>query len=211
MAAESKDDYYTKTAADAEFLTSNQGSENAGKILSVNSTGNVEPTTTSIDTTNQGLKGKILSIMGDSITTFAGWTPVADGHNLTHRNRYPQSNLFTDVQYCWWYKLFNDLGMVLGINDSWAGSRVNNALDANSGDQGPDAAMASLTRITNLGSNGTPDIILYYGGTNDCGHQDETWPLGTFDSTQNYHTVDLTSKKWSSFADAYKCSIMRMQ
>ena len=196
---------------DDEFVSSSQGSENAGKILSVNDSGIVEPVQTSVDTTNQGLKGKILSIMGDSITTFAGWTPVADGHNLAHRNRYPQSNLFTDVQYCWWYKLFNDLGMKLGINDSWAGSRVNNALDNNSGDQGPDAAMASLTRITNLGSNGTPDIILYYGGTNDCGHQDSTWPLGTFDSTQNYHTVDLTSKKWESFADAYKCSIMRMQ
>ena len=42
MAAEDKDDYYTKTAADAEFLTSNLGSENAGKTLVVGDTGNVE-------------------------------------------------------------------------------------------------------------------------------------------------------------------------
>ena len=41
MAAEDKDDYYTKTAADAEFLTSNQGSANADKFLKVNSAGSV--------------------------------------------------------------------------------------------------------------------------------------------------------------------------
>lgn len=196
-----------------EFLSSNQGSENTGKVLGIDSTGNVIPVINEAQPSTNGLSGKILSIMGDSITTFAGWTPVADGHNLEHRNRYPQSNLFTDVQYCWWYKLFNDLGMQLGINDSWAGSRVNNIYDNNpSGDQGVDKCMASLTRITNLGSNGTPDLILYYGGTNDCGHDDGTdWVLGTFDSTQNYHTVDLNSHKWASFADAFKCSIMRMQ
>lgn len=152
--------------------------------------------------------GKIISILGDSISTFAGWTPVADGHNLAHRNRYPQDNLFTDVKYCWWYKLFNDLGMKLGINDSWAGSRVHNSSDTNSGDQGPDACMASTTRITNLGSNGTPDVILFYGGTNDCGG---SVTLGEFDSTAHHSNVDLTSKKWSTFADAYKCAIMRLQ
>ena len=42
MAAEDKDDYYTKTAADAEFLTSNLGSENAGKTLVVGDTGDIE-------------------------------------------------------------------------------------------------------------------------------------------------------------------------
>ena len=204
--------YRCKILTFCEFLSSNQGSENEGKVLGIDSTGAVIPTVNEAQPSTNGLSGKVLSIMGDSITTFAGWTPVADGHNLTHRNRYPQSNLFTDVQYCWWYKLFNDLGMKLGINDSWAGSRVNCISDTNSGDQGPDACMAGLTRITNLGSNGTPDLILYYGGTNDCGHDDGTsWVLGSFDSTANHHSVDLTSHKWSSFADAFKCSIMRMQ
>ena len=42
MASESKDDYYTKTAADSEFLSSNLGSENAGKFLAVDSTGSLE-------------------------------------------------------------------------------------------------------------------------------------------------------------------------
>ena len=36
--------------------------------------------------------------MGDSISTYAGYTPVADGHNLNHRNRYPQSNLISSTE-----------------------------------------------------------------------------------------------------------------
>lgn len=157
---------------------------------------------------SNSFSGKVISILGDSISTFEGWIPVADGHNLTHRKRYPQGNLLTDVKLTWWYKLITNLNAKLGINDSWAGSRVHNSLSSNSGDQGPDACMASNTRITNLGANGTPDIILFYGGTNDAGG---SVTKGTFDSTANHNTVDLTSKTWSSFADAYKTAIMRLQ
>lgn len=47
MAVESKDDYYTKTEANDEFLNSNQGSENAGKILGIDSVGEVISATSS--------------------------------------------------------------------------------------------------------------------------------------------------------------------
>ena len=112
-------------------------------------------------------KGKIISILGDSISTFAGYIPEADGVNLAHRPRYPQENLLTDVNDTWWMKLINTLGARLGVNDSWAGSTVSNFRDCKEKDFGPDAAMASLTRIRNLGANGTPDLILFFGGTND--------------------------------------------
>lgn len=77
---------------------------------------------------------------------------------------------------------------------------------ANSGDKGPDACMASITRITNLGSNGTPDLIFFYGGTNDAARN---VPLGTFDPA-TVQKVDLTSTTWSTFADAYAAALMRM-
>ena len=173
--------------------------DNIDAIKSLNvSSGNVETS----------FQGKVISILGDSISTFEGWIPVSDGHNLTHRKRYPQSDLLTDVKLTWWHKLITNLGAKLGINDSWAGSRVHNSATSNSGDFGPDACMASITRITNLGANGTPDIILFYGGTNDVGGK--VTP-GEFDSTENHTTVDLTSKTWSTFADAYKTAIMRLQ
>ena len=44
MAAESKDDYYTKTAADTDFLSSNQAIADAGKALVIDTTGKAVPT-----------------------------------------------------------------------------------------------------------------------------------------------------------------------
>jgi hypothetical protein len=85
---------------------------------------------------------------------------------------------------------------------------VLNTQDTNSGDLGPDAAMASLTRIQNLGSNGKPDVILFFGGGNDQGRG---VPLGSFDPQTAPTTVDLTTTKWSTFADAYAAAIMRLQ
>ena len=153
-------------------------------------------------------EGKVISILGGSNCTFAGYIPVADGFNLEHRPRYPQENLLTDVNETWWMQVINELDAKLGINDSWAGSQVLNTLDSNSGDLGPDAAMASLTRIQNLGANGTPDVILFFGGCNDIGR---SVTLGSFDPATAPTQADLTATKWDSFADAYVAAITRMQ
>ena len=153
-------------------------------------------------------EGKVISILSASTSTFAGYIPEADGFNLAHRPRYPQDNLLTDVKETWWMQLINDLDAKLGINDSWAGSTVSNFIDGNSGDVGEDAAMASLTRIKNLGANGTPDVILFFGAGNDMGKGVE---LGSFDPATAPTEVDLTATKWDSFADAYVAAIMRLQ
>ena len=76
-------------------------------------------------------KGKLISILGDSISTFEGYIPKADGVNLPHRPRYPQDNLLTDVNETWWMKSINELDGTLGGNDSWAGSTVSNHRDIN--------------------------------------------------------------------------------
>ena len=153
-------------------------------------------------------KGKVISILSASTSTFAGYIPTADGFNLEHRARYPQDNLLTDVNETWWMQAIHSLDAKLGINDSWAGSQVLNTQDTNSGDLGPDAAMASMTRIQNLGSNGTPDLILFFGGGNDMGRG---VTLGSFDPETAPKEVDLTATKWDSFADAYVAAIMRLQ
>lgn len=150
-------------------------------------------------------KGKTVSILGDSISTFAGYIPEADGINLAHRPRYPQNNLLTDVNDTWWMKLINTLEAKLGVNDSWAGSTVSNFRDHNEKDFGPDAAMASLTRIKNLAANGIPDLIIFFGGTNDAGKMIEK---GSFDSSRE---LDLSGIKWNSFADAYSQTILRLR
>lgn len=64
-------------------------------------------------------KDKVISIMGDSISTYAGWIPTDDGHNLAHVPYYPR-NIFNDVEKTWWKSLINDLGAKLGVNESWS-------------------------------------------------------------------------------------------
>ncbi len=150
-------------------------------------------------------RGKRISILGDSISTFEGYIPRADGRNLAHRTRYPQDNLLTDVNLTWWMRTINTLGAELGVNDSWAGSTVSNVLDENFKDFGPDAAMASMTRIGNLGSNGKPDLIFFFGGTNDAGKMVEK---GSLDSE---FTPNPTAQKWDSFADAYREALCRLR
>jgi lysophospholipase L1-like esterase len=154
-----------------------------------------------------GFEGKILSILGDSISTFEGYVPTSDGYNLEHRTTYPSSNLLTDVADTWWHRLINNLGMKLGVNDSWSGTRVSNSSTTDTGSVGPKTHIASMTRISNLGANGTPDLILFYGGTNDIRGN---VTLGSFDSTATHTTVDLTSETYLDFATAYKTAIQRL-
>lgn len=162
---------------------------------------------------NNEWAGKKLSILGDSISTFG----VPDQNNATgtwtyagNRCRYPQANLFTNVEYQYWYKLIQKLGMTLGINESWAGSRVSNTQETDSGDLGPNRCMASLTRIGHLGENGTPDLIIVYGGTNDAG---ASVTLGTFDTTnpKNYTAEEIASLPVDTFANAYRTMLVRLQ
>lgn len=153
-------------------------------------------------------KGKIISFLGDSITTFNGWIPTEDGFNKNHAVFYPCLDI-DSVEYTWWKMLLNNLEAKLGVNDSWSGSRVSNSATVNDSECGPDACMASNTRIKNLGANGTPDFILFYGGTNDAGRP--VTSLGSFDSNQEYKNPDLNAITWSSFADAYRTAIQRLQ
>jgi len=157
--------------------------------------------------------GKKISFLGDSITTFG----VPDQNNATgtwtypgNRCRYPQNDLFADVKYCWWKRLIDKLGATLGINESWAGSRVSNTQATDSGDYGPNRCISSLTRIGHLDDNGTPDIIIVYAGTNDIGGN---VTIGTFDTTS---PKDLTEQQIAAldvttFANAYRAMLIRLQ
>lgn len=106
--------------------------------------------------TNQRLYGKKISILGDSISTFAGWIPEG------YAAYYPNGNI-NDVRFTWWHKLIDELGLDLVCDASWSGSSV-------SGDsQGTGWAGCSDARISALAGENeeTPDIILVYIGTND--------------------------------------------
>lgn len=147
------------------------------------------------------LFGKTLSILGDSISTFG--TPD-QSNNLgvwtypNNRCRYPQSNLFTEVGYTYWKMLLDEYGMKLGINESWAGSRVSNSQVSDSGDLGTNRCMSSVTRISHLGENGTPDIILVYGGTNDAGAKVTIGEFNT-ENPKNYSKEEIDGLSVENF------------
>ena len=155
---------------------------------------------------NKSYEGKTISILGDSISTLKGYIPTQN------RARYVQTQeeatgglIYMDYNTTYWGGLIEDFKMKLGINESWAGSRVSNTATTNSGDVGPDRAISSMTRITALGDNGIPDVILFYGGTNDIGNKVK---IGTF----NKETVlDTTSTIIDNFADAYSQTILRLK
>ena len=160
----------------------------------------------------ENLKGKRLSILGDSISTFG----VPDQSNATgtwtypgNRCRYPQNNLLTNVDDMYWKRIIDRYGMTLGINESWAGSMVSNTQSSDSGDYGPNRCISSVTRISHLGENGNPDVILVYGGTNDAGKSVE---IGTFntENPKNYAKEQIDGLSVETFADAYRAMLIRL-
>lgn len=163
-------------------------------------------------------KGKIISFLGDSITTYAGdnASSAGDGHLIAdgvwtyagNHCRYPQANLFQSPFFCYWVKLFLSLGMTLGINDSWAGSLV--SWDGTeSDDKGANIYIASPTRIAHLNENGTPNIIVVNAGTNDI---IQNVPIGTFNTENpaNYTNAQIAALPVDTFADAYRALVIRL-
>ena len=77
----------------------------------------------------------VVSILGDSISTFEGYIPEADDVNLKHTTRYPQENLVMEVEETWWVQVISELndqtehGARLGINDSWSARKMTGASD----------------------------------------------------------------------------------
>ena len=166
---------------------------------------------------NNIYKNKKISILGDSISTFAGSNAqsAGDGHTIADGDytyagnhcRYPTAYL-SDVNDTYWMKLINSLEMILGINDSWAGSKVSwNGNEAS--DYGAGIYIASQTRIDHLGDNGIPDYILVNAGTNDI----YSSTLGTFntDSPKDYTDTEIANLPVNTFADGYRALLIRLQ
>ena len=175
----------------------------------------IDETIKFVKKTSSEYKDKTISILGDSISTFGGDggdNRTSDGTwtYLGNRCRYPQSNLLTDVNDTYWKRIIDILGLRLGINESWAGSRVSNTASTDSGDVGPNRHIASATRIGHLGENGTPDIILVNAGTNDIG---ASVTVGTFntENPMNYTDEEIASLPVATFADAYRTMLIRLQ
>lgn len=155
-------------------------------------------------------KGKKISILGDSISTYG--TPGATNEDGTYcYSYYPTAtcrysangndSIQFDVNNTYWMKLIKHLQASLGINESWRGTLVTGSNNGNE--------LNNQVRINHLGENGTPDVILVFGGTNDAGN---SVPIGEF-NTENpadYTDAQIAALPVSTFADAYRAMLIRL-
>ena len=109
-----------------------------------------------------------VSVIGDSISTFAGYIPA--GYNYHYPNA---DGAVTQVSQTYWYRLiYNKLSnATLDLNMSYSGSAVtrstNEAKKSNHWYEN-----CYIQRYLRQGGVGNPDIVLIHGGTNDWAHAD---------------------------------------
>jgi len=123
--------------------------------------------------------GKKLSVLGDSISTFAGYVPAGNAVWYTGSN-----DGVSSVDDIWWMKLISALEIKLLVNNSWSGSRVTTT--------NGQTASGCYSRCENLGTD--PDVIIVYMGINDFNNG---VALGAYDGTGKFPIVT------TAFREAY--------
>lgn len=157
---------------------------------------------------NPPLSGLKLSLLGDSISSFAGYVPAGNDVYYTGSNHGINS-----VEQMWWKLLCTKTGMTPLVIDAWSGSSIcyNFATDAAHSDKIP---MCSDLRTGRLATQTEgPDIIIVAGGTNDWTYSDSdgtTTPLGDWTgrtAVDEEAVVDGTS----TFMESYASMIHKLQ
>lgn len=123
---------------------------------------------------SDSLEGRVISFLGDSITTFyAPDSPVNSYYHEDGRYYYPTyCQSVRTVDKTWWYQLYTNTGMELGINNAWSGSTAYGT--SNSCGMHDD-------RINTLDDNGAPDIVIVFLGTNDAASiYEDTYTLANY-------------------------------
>ena len=110
-----------------------------------------------------GYSGKTISILGDSISTFAGVSNDPNASTAIQNNAtfYNGSVLGVGLADTWWQQTVDALDLELLVNNSWSGSCIYTTRAGT-----PGAYVARCEQLHN--NEGTvPDIIAIYLGTND--------------------------------------------
>ncbi len=134
--------------------------------------------------------GKTISVMGDSISTIKDKIP---GGNALYYDNTTGKEMTFERNY--WGDIITRFGAAEGIDEAWSGSTIGSKA----------ASMASKDRINKLDDNGTPDMILYYGGSNPDSS------VGTFDPDADYAKTIDWAQSYSDTASAYVASLQRMK
>lgn len=133
------------------------------------------------------------AVFGNSISTFHDFLPSGYAVYYGEDKEWKYGMQLGDT---YWMQLSRTSGMTFLVNSSWSGSRVSSY----NGDAV--STFLSTNRVTSIGRNGKPDVILIAGGTNDWGHNYNS--LGSY-STGPVYTDSVT------FRGAYALMLFRLQ
>lgn len=109
---------------------------------------------------NMMLSGKKISILGDSISTYQGFSNDVFANATTFINPYFYKDPFPQER-TYWMRLIDAFGLTLCVNNSWSGGNLSGKDDSTSG----------MNRAHQLSrdSGEKPDFIIVFMGLNDLG------------------------------------------
>ena len=171
-------------------------------------------------------EGKTVSVIGDSISTFQGYSNNTDYNSTIGGNAVyygPNSNI-SSVEQTYWMKVINALDMELCVNNSWSAGRV-------FGKSAESYADSAVYRSIQLHNNEgiTPDVILFFMGINDINNNVPFGNLLTKLSDENTRAENLAiidawfnevlaknetpvgGSTYTTFQEAYALSLYRMK
>jgi len=115
-------------------------------------------------------QGKYFSVLGDSISTLAGWNPP--DHAVFYNWEHKRPSGVLGPEDTWWGKVIDALGGQLLMNESWSGSLVCKHPRCEIESYG-----CSDVRTGNLGKDGlAPDVVMVLLGINDWGNGMQVTP-----------------------------------
>ena len=142
-----------------------------------------------------GFRGKKISILGDSISTYAGVSNDGSANSTITDNSvyYTEGNEWgVTREDTWWQQAIDQLGLELCVNNSYSGSGVmgwdTSVSNSNPAGDGTidynDVTCAWMNRCVQLHTaSANPDIIAVYLGTNDI--KNVTSGMDTFAQNKN--------------------------
>lgn len=140
---------------------------------------------------------KQFSILGDSISTLAGYNPK--GYKVFFDESNGEKANIHDMNDTWWGKVIDFFGGELLVNNSWSGSRVTRLPDSNT--QFPSGCSDERTSHLHI-NNVTPDVIIVYLGFND-------WANGVNIYSDETHVLDVFFD--DCFSEAYEMMINKLK
>lgn len=151
------------------------------------------------------LKDKYISILGASTSTYNGYSNSTLYNSTIGGNaNYYVSKVKVDET--WWMKTINELDMKLCVNNSWSGSCVSTAIDANN----KAGCMDRATQLHNDILGIDPDVIVLIIGGNDAL---KGLPVGTY--TDSGDIYDANTGKYigdcTKFAQAYATLVHKVK